>query len=259
MEEQLQSTESASTESSLSTPEQTAAPEQSATATQEAGANQTKETANTPFHEHPRWKELVEQRNQFQAQMQEMQKQLKEYNSRIPEPAKAETPEQKMLKRLESVDPEFAGLMKGLVDRLPRVDQIEQQMAAEREASSRQSVANQMTSLHEQYKVPAEHRDMYRALIQQKAVELGSKIEELPQVYKAVHDNVSKLFDTAKRAERESYLSSKKADSSIPAAPARGTPARPAAKKPEFSADRDEAKKQVIGRVMESLRSGKTA
>lgn len=259
-ENEMQSNEGAMSESSPSTPD-TAASSESAASSEATNSNNNSESASTPFHEHPRWKELIEQRNQFQGELQKMQSRLADYETRAKEASQPKelTSEQKMLERLKTIDPEFAKYNESVLSKLSKVEQLEQQWQADKQAAERQTVQNQLANLHEQNKVPAEYRDMYRDLIKARAAETGAKTSDLPGLFKSVHDSFSKILDTVKRSERQSYVAGKKQDSGIPSSQPRPTsPARatPAAK--EFSKDPDAARNEVVSRTMQALRAGRS-
>lgn len=266
METEVQSIEGVSPESSSSTPDSTASNEvaQAASPSKEAGSEASKpnsQSENTPFHEHPRFKELIEQRNQFQTAMQDMQRRLSEYETRQQESKpKEETSEDKMLKRLESVDPEFAAFMKSIYGKLPKVDQLEQQWQQSQQEAQRTAVQSQVQALHEQYKVPSEQRDLYRSLLKAHVSDIpNAQASDLPKYYKAVHDSVSKMMEGIKRAERASYVTAKKADSATPSTQQRSAAPKTAsqAKKPDYSRDPDAGKREMISRVMQDLRATK--
>jgi len=74
-----------------------------------------------PFHEHPRWKEVMEERNterqaraQLEAQLQSMQKQFEA--AQRPKDTRPDFKEisSKMQERLKGIDPEFQGYMSAL-------------------------------------------------------------------------------------------------------------------------------------------------
>src|SRR5690606_30305001 len=71
--------------------------------------------------------------------------------------------------------------------------------------------------LHEEYKVPQELRDFYYSqLVVEAQRNPNMPISKLPEVYKQVHERMSKFLDGQRRDERGRYVATKKADARIP-------------------------------------------
>ena len=250
-EELLQSNGDASPESSSPAPESAASNSE-----QTSNEAQSKET-NLPFHEHPRFKELIEERNQWKSQFSDIQRKMQEYEERFKanEP-KEVTPEMKMVEELKQIRPEFGQLIENMLNKMSKVEHLESDWQRQQSESASRNVTTQLNTLHEQAKVPAELRETYRLHIKALAdanPKLG--LQDLPQLHKQVHDQYSKFIDGIRRSERESYLKSKKADAALPQTQPKGPAAKPGSKPQEFSSDPDKARKELVSRIMQSVRS----
>jgi uncharacterized protein YdcH (DUF465 family) len=238
--------------------ESTPSPEASEPAQQESTPEQSQEGASgaaskqdVPFHEHPRFKELIETKNQYAKQIEQLQRQINELGK-----PKATVQEDPLLARLKTIDPEFGSRFEKLTameQKLAEIEARNQQLESDR---IRETAVKTIDGLHEQNKVPSELRDMYNSQIELMAMrnpDLGLK--DLPEVYKQVHDKVSKYMDSLKRQERESYVQDKRKDASLPGTQPRGK-AVEAGKDFQFSKNPEEARAQLINRVRQLSRAG---
>lgn len=247
--EVVQSSADANVETSSASPEQTA---------NTASANEAKqESANTPFHEHPRFKELIEERNQWKNQFAEMQKRLSDFESRSkPAEPKVESPEDNLLKELKQIRPEFGNLIETLMKKASKVEEIEAGFNNYRNEQLSKNVSSTLEKLHAEHKVPAELQDTYRLHLKAMADANPSiGLSDLPKLYKEVHDRYSKIIDGIKRSATESYLTSKKADASIPTnKPATVAKSTAPSTKPK---SREEAKAEFVSVIANELRAAK--
>lgn len=204
-----------------------------------------------------RFQEVITQKNQFaeqlkamQAQQAEMQRQMQEF--RKPAAPKTEDP---LIARLKGIDPEFGERFEkvsGFESKLAEFEQWQKNMEMERLRTDAYSTINK---LHDENKVDPGFREFYNSQIELavlKNQKLGLK--DLPEVYKEVHTRLSKQFEDFKRAERESYVTSKKADAKTPSSQPKATAVNPS-KPAEWSKDPNEAKAQLIQRVLNSSKA----
>ena len=205
-----------------------------------------------------RFKELVEQKNEFSRKFDELEKRHKEYQSRFEQQEKASkgpSKDEQVLARLKGIDPEFAEFMESQSSRASKVDALEKRLAEydQREsARSQEAVRNQATSalekLQGEHKVDKTIHEFYVARIKEMAQanpNLG--LQDLPNVYKGLHDNMSKFLESQKRTSLTEYSDTKKADSKVPTqskAPAPKTQQKTYSKDPEQA--RSEAKAEMV-------------
>lgn len=185
-----------------------------------------KPAETTPFHEHPRFKELIEQKNQqaeqikaYQEQMRELQNQFKSMQP------KQKTPEEALLERLKGIDPEFGGWAEN-------IDQTRRELAEFKEwkrnlelEQGRQQAQSALESLYTEHKVSKEMKDLYRSQIESIAYNNPDlKPQDLPKVFKQVHEGLSKWAQDYERSIRSKYVTEVKKETA-PATQTGGAPA----------------------------------
>lgn len=233
MEDQEQPELELEEDSSPSENEQEVQPAEDEAPEQEASEPQ------VPFHEHPRFQEVIRQKNeaneqlrQLREQNEQMQRQFEQFQKQMaPEPVEA-----KVLRRLEQVDPEFAQVFRAMKERADATEALKQQieeLAGYRQQSEQQSQAQRIEStlnqLHSEHKVEQGWQPMYRARVEalvraEEAKGNRLSVSDLPRIYKAAHDEISKLTGNVAAKTRESYVQGKRADSKAPPAK-KGKPA----------------------------------
>ena len=232
------------------------APAEGNSAPKGVSAPQESAPKEAPFHEHPRFKELINQRNEFSQRLQEYEKRFQELNNRIDQP-KAQTPEAKLLERLKGIDPEFGSWAEQQHQMKVQLEQklaaMEQWKASQEANSTKSQIDSSLQKLHSEHKVPESIRSFYEARLEQIAkANPNLTINDLPNVYKEIHDGFSKYMESAKRDALSSYTQSKTKDAAIPA-PAKGTSPKPGAPKFEYSKDPYEARAQVVKNALKGL------
>jgi seryl-tRNA synthetase len=249
MEDLEQSTQDVSAESSSAPVESESSPKQ--VEGQDASSPSKSEV---PFHEHPRFKELIQQRNEFSQRLQEYEKRFQEINGRIEQSQpKAPTPEAKLLERLKGIDPEFGSWAEQqhkakaeLEQKLAQFEQWKTQSEQHNYLSAATSAADRVKA---ELKVDPTLHNMYL-----KQIPMGTPVEQIPQMYKQMHESVNKLIENAKREALTSYSKEKTKDSSIPA-PSKGASPKPGGPKFEYSKDPAEARAQVVKNALKSLKN----
>jgi hypothetical protein len=247
-------------EESLSSSQVSEGNEQEQSASPAPEQTQTKQPENVPFHEHPRFKEIVEQKNQFARQVEQTSRQLQEMQSRLAQMEQARTAAQKqedaLHARLKGIDPEFGERFAKVDSSLQELEQLKQWKADFEAQQLRERAVNMVDKLHTENNVPKEWQELYNTQIQAFASanpRLGLK--DLPVVYKAIHDKMSKMFDQMKRQERESYVTDKKKDASTPSNPKGKAPTQKAGG--EYSKNPDEARQQLVANIRKAMRAEK--
>lgn len=201
-----------------------AQPEQSEGQDAQALAPKEKEV---PFHEHPRWKEVMEERNaerqaraQLEAQLQQMQKQIME--AQKPKSTQPDFKEisSKMQERLKGIDPEFHGYMTALEQ---QALSAKEELAAFREEQFVNRAVSKFDELTKADGVPSEVAGLYRAQLDA-AYREGKirSIEDLEKTYKAIHEPFNKMLAERERQALAKYTTEKKAAASKPAAQPKG-------------------------------------
>ena len=205
-----------------------------------------------PFHEHPRFKELISERNTLKEQFEAMQNQFREMQS---QKAKAQEKQHPFVAKLGEIDPaygEWAGGVEGIKKDL-------EEMRAWKQEQQRQTLITEYNSgidkLHAENKVPDALRERIKREIDRQAIQnpkLGMK--DLSSVYKQVLEEETKYLDGIKRTERASYVTDKSKDAKAPQTQTKGAPAGQQAKAP-FK-DREEMHASVVKRAMKASKAG---
>ncbi len=268
VESGLESTESGAVEGASSdaseSGSETGAPAQAAAPKQE-------ETA--PFHEHPRFKELVEQKNEAQRQYQAIQAQYKameqQINSLQQSQPKAPTETDQLLADLKKVDPRLAKVIESQLKASEtaqalqtRLDQFE---SSAKESAQQQTVTNavsKINSLHETNKTS----DFGKQFINNQldlAYRAGkidaSDLKAVEAAYQQAHSVIKTYEDTLKRTITESYVQSKKTDAGTPTSLPKGPQAKPAAKPLNVPKDKESLKSAVVKSFMKEQAASRDA
>lgn len=217
------------------------------------------DTTNTPFHEHPRFKELVAQKNEyaekvkaFEAKMAEQEKMLRSFQEKLnpPKPDKR----QEMIERLKGIDPEFGSFIENVASQSQQAQELASWRREQELAQTRERALSAVEKLHETHKVAKEDRDLYNTLIEVEATRNpNATLNDLPAIYKSVHDKMNSRYEAIKRAERESYVVGKKADSSIPTSQPKGKPVDQS-KEFQYSKDPYTARQQLVNRILKQAK-----
>lgn len=220
-------------------------------------ANEPKDNAQQPVP-YDRFQEVIAQKNQFAEQTKALQAQYDTLNRQIQEFQKGQlTPKQEdaLVARLKGIDPEFGGRFEDLQKKLARLDELETKVTNFENKQVQDSAKLAVTNLHEQYKVPAEMRELYNALLIQ-AENTGKirTVEDIPGYFKQVHENVTKMIDGVKRTERESYVAAKKGDAQLPTSQPKGKPAVQSSKQ-GFSKDPETARQEIVSRYLKTAKA----
>lgn len=227
--------------------------ESSSQSAEQKPADTNNQDSTTPFHEHPRFKELVEQKNsalaaqkQYEQRIAQMETQLKSFS----DGQLSKKQEDALISRLKGIDPEFGERIEKFNSALPSIEALQNKIQAMEKQQFQEKAVSQVTSLHNEYKVSKEMQEFYNA--QLILAEQNGKIKGLDDIasnYKQIHETFSKLLDSVKRTERESYAKAKKEDVKAPTSQPKGKPALPT-KEHKFSKDKEAARAEVVSRYL---------
>lgn len=260
-EEVESSSESGANEGASPEPEKESTSEASG---QEAPAKQQQdsdEAKELPFHEHPRFKELIEQKNQAQATQKaleeryyQLQAQLNHMSQQPKTPVEAQKDE--LLEHLKTIDPRFAARFEQLTKTLPTVEALQQKIENYERQQVRTQAVNSVNSLHEQNKVSPELRQFINSQLDLMAMQGQLKsLEDVPTAYNRVHGDYKKFIEGIERTTRESYVTAKKADAKTPTSQPKGKPVSNGSQKLTFSKDPEVAKQQIVSRYLKNSKA----
>lgn len=241
-----------------STPDSSPAPE--ATENTEANAAQAKSEDNVPFHQHPRFQEVIAERRALKEQNEAFAKQLREMQDNLRQLQPKEQPKDELMERLKGIDPQFAERF----GKISEVDQLKQELAefkAWREQSAAQQLQQQISSSKDKFyaenNVPADRRELYEAQLAfaaQHDTRLAQMtVADLPKVLKEIHDKLGKMFQSVERTTTKQFVEGKKAEAAKPASLKPGAPAK-AVKKDSGPATREELLAEMRKAAKEQLR-----
>lgn len=217
---------------------------------------QKQESSEPPFHEHPRWKEVMESRRQdserlktYEQQMAELRSQLQTFSQQRAQ--QTEKPKNPLVDRLKGIDPEFGKTFEELLQTKEEYAQLKEW----KQQVDRQNLINQavtkVNTLYEKNKVADELKPVYGSWIENRAMNNpNAKIEDLDAYFKEIHQYMTQHNESLKRNERASYVAAKKGDAT-PASQSGGVAVIPAKPKVQLTKD------QAIAQIAKEMRAAK--
>lgn len=208
-----------------------------------------------PFHEHPRWQEMIAERNAEREARQSLESKYQELERRLQGQTQQSKPTNPLTERLKKADEEFGKSYEELLN-LPKEIQEFKEWKRQMEVQNlRNQAMESINKLHDENKVDPNWRDVYNSQIELAVAKNPSlKISDLPQIYKGIHESFTKRLEGLKRSTTESYVKDKKTAASVPASPGKGKPVDPA-KKSEFTGDPEADRALLVSRVMNKVRN----
>lgn len=240
------SPEASGNESGGGAPAQAAAPEQ--------------KQDTTPFHEHPRFKELVEQKNEaikyrqeIESRYKALEQQLNSFKESQPKPA---TETDALLADLKKVDPRLANLLESQIKAAEtsktvqaRLEQFEKQSQESAQRQTLSTAVGKINSLHESNKVSDFGKQFIDAkldLAYRNRQLDASDLKAVENAYNESYKAIKAFEDSLKRDVTKSYVQDKTKDSSVPTSVPKGTQAKPAQKALPTFKNKDDLKAAVV-------------
>lgn len=207
-------------------------PESSAAEPQEAAPEVKEEEPQVPFHEHPRFKEVIEERRDFKEQldqsrgyMEALQKEMQALRASQAPKQVAEVPKYKpLIDQLKAINPEFAGFQEEILNKL---EQAEKRATVAEEVQKRldsyesrelvNNVKSSVLSLFETNKVPEPLRERYNRemeAIVNREERSGKKLglQDVGRIFKSVHDDYTPFLESLRRETLKGYVQAKTQD-----------------------------------------------
>lgn len=228
---------------------------------QEAEQSLSKETPKpepeqTPFHEHPRFKELVDQKNRYAEQARALEDKYTQLTQQMSEMTKKMSPSQEdaLIAELKQIRPEFGNRFEQIWNKVQKMDEVINGQDQLRQQAFVTQANSEIKQLHAEFKTDAELQPhIYEKLDNAYRNGQIKSLEDVRSVYKVAHEGYSKWIDSIKRSTTQSYVTQKKADSAKPSVPkGKGVPN---AKPGDFSKDPGEARQQLIRRVLSGAKA----
>lgn len=203
--------------------ESTSQVEASAAETQESAPEVKQEEKPVPFHEHPRWKELIEERNSSKTQLEDYKQTLgrlqRELETMRQQTApKAEPKVDPFLADLAKVNPEYAKSLESVYKRaeiaeqaMQRIQQYEAQQFANQARSHFDGIltnAKITDPVDKELYTNVVEAEVYRR--EQRGEKLGLK--DLDSIFNQFHSKYAKAMEDRERAITAKYSQAKKSD-----------------------------------------------
>lgn len=223
-------------------------------------ASSEQQTDNTPFHEHPRFKELVDQKNQAQASYKELQDKVAQLealskSSNQQTQSQAQAVKDELIEDLKKVDPRLAERLEKFSKAYTSVESIQQEFNQFKQQQVIQTAVSQINSMHESNKVGPQMKTWINNELDRMYMTGKLNTQNLQNEYKNIHDGFKKWQEDIKRETLKGYVPDKKADSKVPTSQPKGAPAKTTAKAPTFSKDPETARQQVVSRYLKQAQA----
>lgn len=219
---------------------------------------------NTPFHEHPRWKEMVEQRNSASKRAEDLEKRYSEIAKRLEDNEKKiqsslnPPKEDELISEMKKINPKFAERFEKLEAQLKRVEEFDNRF----KQLDTQDVQTRVTSTFQKFmsdnKVPTSLQKRYENELRAVAASNPKlSVNDIPQVLGDIHKEYTSFLDTYKRESLQGYVKDKAKDSSVPASVSNGRSVNPG-KDMKFSNDPDAARREMRKMALDIVKAGKS-
>ena len=252
------------TQQDANTQESSAPEQQAADSSEQSPAQETQEQGtdrSTPFHEHPRFKELIDYKNQSEQRLQQYEEKLQQMASQYEQAMKAQRAQAEAPKmhpfvnRLREIDPMYGEWAQTLEQKAAVVEQLKAELDNMRNERLRSDYESGVSKLHAASKLPEKLQPFVKKeldnLIYQNKL---TRLEDLPKAYKEVADEYSKLLEQEKRADRAQLVQEKSKDAKIPTSAKGKTP--PKSQSSEYTGDREADMATIARRVLKISRAG---
>lgn len=241
---------------------------------QEAAPKQTQEPNIdwSKAFEHPRFKELIDQKNSALESSKALQAKIAELEGKVNQPREPQGPSKEqtelasLIEDLKKVDPRLAAQIEAAskasssVQALQaKLDKFEQAQAETQRTSTIRAAVAEVNGLHESNKVSPELKQLLNDKIDLLFSQGKLNFSDIKGTYSKELEVYTKMFDAIKRTERESYVADKKKDSQVPTSQPKGAPAKSAPPKQTWSADRETRNAQIVSRFLKQSAAEKEA
>lgn len=243
----IEDTEASSEETgSTATTEESASQTESTAAESQEAAPVKKEETSTPFHEHPRFKELIDERRAYKEQldqtkgyMEALQKEMQALRTAQPKPVN-EPKYKPLIDELKTINPVFAEsyqeMLSGLEtarEKAALAEKLQERLNAYEEREIQTQAVTRLNTLLDSNKISGDLRKRYereiQAIAQNEVAQTGKKlsVQDVDRLFQAVHTDYTPFLESVKRDTLKGYVKEKKQD----AAPSSTTGGAPAVSK----------------------------
>ncbi len=227
----------------------------------------------TPFHEHPRFKELVEQKNEALRRQQEIDSRYRQLeqqlNSLKDSQPKAPTETDQLIADLKKVDPRLANVIESQLKAAKTAEEVQKRLEQfenqSKESSRQQTVSNaiaKINSLHESNKMSDFGKQFINNQIDiaYRSGQLNAgDLKAVESAYGEASKAIKAYEDSLKRSITESYVQAKTKDANVPSSVPKGAQAKPAQKALNVHKDKESLKAAVVKSFMKEQAASRDA
>jgi chromosome segregation ATPase len=227
----------------------------------------------TPFHEHPRFKELVEQKNEWSRKYQEqdarykqLEQQLNSFQASQP---KAPSETDSLLADLKKVDPRLANALEKTLkaaeiaeSNKQSFEQFQQQSQQAQFQQTLQTAVGKINVLHETNKMSDFGKQFINNqldLAYRNGKLNASDLKAVESAYQEAAKTIKSFEDSFKRDVTKGYVQDKAKDASVPASLPKGTQAKPAPKAIPTFKSKDELRQAAVKAYLKESAAHKAA
>jgi len=202
--------------------ESTSQVEASGAEQQEAAPEVKQEEKPVPFHEHPRWKEVIEERNSFKQGMTEYKQALDRLQQQMETLRQQATPKQEapkdpFLADLEKVNPAYAKSLQSIYEKASKAEEIERRLQAYEQQQFAKEAYSRFDNLLATNKVGEADKELYKDAVEAEVFRRESRgqklgLNDLDAIFKQFHDKYSKYMEDRERQITAKYVTAKKSD-----------------------------------------------
>lgn len=220
MEEEVSSEETSDTPV---TQESDSQPESTGAEQIDAAPAEPKEDKPAPFHEHPRFKELIEQTRTFKEQNEQYRQEMTRLQAQMEmireaNKPKVEQPQDPFLADLEKVNPEYARSLKTIYDRSQMVEKLEQRLSQFEQADFASKAVSHFNKILDEKKIsdPWDRKIIERAVrsevYDQESRGKKLNLKDLEKITNDFHAEYKASMDARERSITAKYVKDKTGD-----------------------------------------------
>lgn len=220
--------------------------------------------------EHPRFKELVDQKNDAHKRYQDMESRYKTLEQQLTSvkdsQPKAPTEFDQLIQDLKKIDPRLAGALEAQQKAAhqsealqARLDAFEKQSQESARSQQVQTAVAKINQMHESNKVSPDVKQIINDRLDLLYMNGKLNLQNLDQSYKEAYDTVKKYEESLTRSIRESYVKDKTKDATVPTSIPKGAQAKPAQKPLDVPKDKDALRTAVVKSYLKEHAASKNA
>ncbi|HYE72212.1 MAG TPA: hypothetical protein VEF04_02735, partial [Blastocatellia bacterium] len=222
------------------------------TSAQQSEVSQEQSEKQVPFHEHPRFKELIDYRRQSEERLAAYEQQIQEMQRMYQEALKARQPQPEInpfVAKLKEIDPRYGEWAESVEARASKAEAVEQELQQLRTERLINQYESAVERLHSEHKTPDTMKARIKRELDAAVIRGEVKLQDVPRAYKQAFDDYTKWLDEVKRSERASYVQDKSKDATAPSSQPKGK-LPPRNEKGQFTGDRESDLAMIAKRAL---------